>query len=160
FEKSSLSTSRQGAKVIAGGRASSACLCCSTVPCARIWAEAPNKSAAHMTPLIAAALLAAPNRAPGIEQDFDVALGLAGLTRATAGWDEGILGFYRQSDKPASLYTQCYQDPWRTPFYMDMLRRQATVAVGHGSSLVELASRSLGEGTRRSLLADPAQPYL
>lgn len=106
-----------------------------------------------------AALVLTALASPGFERDFDIALGQAGLSTATARWDDGILGFYRQSDKPTALYGPCYQDPWRTPFYLEMLRKQAMTSSGRPASVFEIASRSIGQGTRRSLLGDPASVY-
>ncbi len=95
-----------------------------------------------------------------LDKEFDTALGVAGLTTSTARFDDGILRFYRQGESPTTLFESCYRDPWRTPFVMDMSRRQLQAASGHPSSSIETLSRLLGQGSRRSLLGDPAAPYV
>lgn len=94
-----------------------------------------------------------------LEADFETGLGLAGLTPGTARFDSGILQFYRQGDGGTALFSSCYNDPWRAPFFVDMYRRQLKLASGRPVSLVEMASRGVGQGSRRSLLGDPAAPF-
>ncbi|MBS1724011.1 MAG: hypothetical protein JSS66_13785 [Armatimonadetes bacterium] len=112
-----------------------------------------------MTATIVFAALAALPVQQTLEPQFDIALGLAGLTTATARFDDGILPFYRQGDGSAMLFQTCYEHPWRTPYNLEMTRKQLALSVGKPTGLIEGASRALGTGTRRSLLGDPAKPY-
>lgn len=93
---------------------------------------------------------------PGLEQDFNIALGMAGLTTESARFDKGILTFYRQGDGASSFFDASYDDPWRIPLFVDMNRRLLVLAMGQPSLVVESASRLLGQGSRRSLMGDPA----
>lgn len=95
-----------------------------------------------------------------LETDFETALGLASLSTATARFDNDILSFYRQSEASSTLYQACYNNPWRSPFFADMNRRQIALAVGQPAAVIENASRLLGQGSRRSLLGDPAAAVL
>ncbi len=92
-----------------------------------------------------------------LDNDFDVALGLAGLNRATATFDPGIVRFFREGEFRTPFYESCYEDPWRIPFYSEMWKRQIKVTVGDPGETVSVAGRMLGRGTRRSLLGNPIQ---
>lgn len=110
--------------------------------------------------LTALAVFATMPLAPSLDADFDTALGMATLSTATARFDKGILSFYRQSDGPTTFYQACYDDPWRIPFFADMQRKQLALGFGQPSVAIENGSRMIGQGSRRSLLGDPAKSAL
>ena len=101
-----------------------------------------------------------PSVRPGLDSDFDVALGVAGLSTTTARFDKSMLTFYRQGDGPSSFFDACYEDPWRIPYFVDMHKKLFTLAMGQPAPLLESASRMLGQGSRRSLLGDPAAEFV
>lgn len=88
---------------------------------------------------------------------FDIALGTAGLRRETARFDPSILSFYRQAEFGTALFDVCYSEPWRTPFVMDMHKRQLLVSAGRPIEVISAASRMVGDGSRRELLGNPVQ---
>lgn len=111
-----------------------------------------------MTPFIfLVATLNSPLADTSLASDFDIALGTAGLSTATARFDKEILAFYSQSERPTLFYSAAYPNPWRLPFFCEMNRKQLTLGIGQPAILLETGSRWLGNGSRRSLLGDPAE---
>lgn len=104
--------------------------------------------------LLAAALSFGQATSAPLDSAFDLALGTAGLTTATARFDEDIVSFYRESRGATQLFKSSYSDPWLMPFFVDMHRATLRGAVRQPQTLVETAGRLLGVGTRRTLLGD------
>jgi hypothetical protein len=92
-----------------------------------------------------------------LDSAFDLALGTAGLSSATARFDENIVSFYRQSRGATQLFNSCYNDPWLTPFIVDVHRTAIRGALRQPHTLVETAGRLLGSGSRRALLGDAVE---
>lgn len=93
--------------------------------------------------------------ATSLDNEFDVALGSAGLSRATAKFDQTMLPFYRQGEFATPLFEACFESPWRVPFIMEMHRRQLAATNQNSLVTVSVASRMLGRGSRRELLGNP-----
>lgn len=84
-----------------------------------------------------------------------VALGAAGLSTESARFDPSILPFYRQAEFTTPFFQAAHTDVWRTPFLMQNHRRQFYVSVDRPIEIISVASRMLGDGTRRELLGNP-----
>ncbi len=106
-----------------------------------------------MTAAVLAALIA--QQPTTFAADFQTALGIAGLTTQTARYDLDTTPFYRQGDGTTPTFAALHGNPWRNPFFADMLRRQLNTAVGRPQAAVEAGGRAIGLGSRRSLLGDP-----
>ncbi|MFY9234302.1 MAG: hypothetical protein WAO58_07565 [Fimbriimonadaceae bacterium] len=96
-------------------------------------------------------------QAANMDENFETALGTAGLTTRSARFDENLLRFFRSGEFTTPLYRSFSENPWRVPFFVQTLRAEAATAAGTPSSLVMLGGRTLGVGTRRTLLGNPNQ---
>lgn len=92
-----------------------------------------------------------------LDNDFGVALGTAGLTPATARFDAGLLRMFEQPGFRTPLFATLHADPWRSPFYAAMFRRQIAASAGKPSDEIAAAGRLLGAGIRRTLIGNPIQ---
>lgn len=92
-----------------------------------------------------------------LDVDFETGLGTAGLTARTARFDPGILAFFEQHEFRTPLFRSLHENPWRTPFIAEMLRRQLNATVGLPHDTLSALSRLAGPGIRRSLLGNPIQ---
>jgi len=90
-----------------------------------------------------------------LDNDFESALGAAGLSTKTARFDPTLLGFYSEPRFDTPLYRAMHANPWRIPFLSDMWKRQLKVSVGDPGETVSVGARMLGQGTRRNLLGNP-----
>jgi hypothetical protein len=90
-----------------------------------------------------------------LDNRFDDALGVAGLSTKTARFDPGILSLYAQGEFESLFFRALNENPWRTPFYMEMNRRLLAESRLDPAATVSTLSRLTGEGSRRSLLANP-----
>src|SRR5687767_6253323 len=102
-------------------------------------------------------LAIAAGQGPVIDSDLETALGTAGLTTRSARFDENLLRFFRQGEFTTPLYDAWSENPWRVPFYAQVLRSEIMTATGKPSELVMAGGRQLGVGTRRTLLGNPNQ---
>ncbi len=90
-----------------------------------------------------------------LDNRFDDALGVAGLTTKTARYDPGILAQFSQGAFATQYFDAVYENPWRTPFYMEMNRRLLAGSKDDPANTVSTLSRLSGVGSRRSLLGSP-----
>lgn len=90
-----------------------------------------------------------------LDKRFDDALGVAGLSTKTARFDPGILGQYGQGEFSTMLFDSAHLHPWRTPFYVDMYRRQIATTRNNPIGTLSALSRLTGDGSRRALLGNP-----
>lgn len=151
WDQSSTSTSRQSPNGTDGG----ACEIEST--CAKVtrnMTSANPKAIAAFLLMAAHGPVAAQTNDP-LEAVFEAALGSAGLATQTARFDPGILAFFQQSEFATPVFKTSHADPWRAPFYADMLRRTFAATNGKPHETVASAGRALGIGSRRSLLGNP-----
>lgn len=95
-----------------------------------------------------------------LDNDFETALGTAGLSTRTARFDSSMLRFFRQGEFETPIYESAIENPWRVPFLADMWRRQFNPNAGKTSEALANGSRMLGPGTRRTLLGNPIQVAL
>lgn len=121
--------------------------------------EPNTKTSVPMINLIANIALTASlaSYPPSLDNDFETALGTAALTRESARFDPGILGFFKESEFSTPLYRSGHENPWRIPFLVDSWKRQLRASVGDPAETVSTAGRMIGLGTRRSLLGNPIQ---
>ena len=106
--------------------------------------------------LIAAALTMVPAQsAPSLDNRFDDALGVAGLSTKTARFDPGLLSLYGQGEFATVYFSALQENPWRTPFYMEMTRRALAAAQGDAGGTLSTLTRLTGLGSRRALLGSP-----
>jgi hypothetical protein len=116
------------------------------------------RNASKITGLVAASLLMAHASAQyPREEAFKVALGTAGLTPESARFDPAILDFYRQSEFSSSLFQVLQANPWRASQITSLHRRQLFVAGQRPIELISSASRMVGDGASRELLANPIE---
>ncbi len=108
-----------------------------------------------MTALVIAAALSMSQTAPSLDNRFEDALGVAGLSTKTARFDPGILSLYGQGDFASLYFKSLHENPWRAPFYMEMNRRLLAETAADPAGTVSILSRLTGYGSRRSLLANP-----
>lgn len=104
---------------------------------------------------LAVAAVTIAQSAPSLDNRFDDALGVAGLNTKSARYDAGILMQYSQGLFATQYFDACYENPWRTPLYMEMNRRLLSTSAGDPAGTVSTLSRLTGLGSRRSLLASP-----
>jgi hypothetical protein len=62
---------------------------------------------------------------------------------------------FSQGAFATQYFDACYENPWRTPFYMEMNRRLLAASAVDPAGTVSILSRFTGLGSRRSLLASP-----
>lgn len=108
-----------------------------------------------MIALAFAAALSITQSASSLDNSFEDALGVAGLTTRTARYDPGILGLFAQGEFTSKLFSALHENPWRTPFYLDIERRQLSEAKADPAATLSALSRMSGQGSRRSLLGSP-----
>lgn len=92
---------------------------------------------------------------PGLENDFETALGTAGLSTKTARFDGNLLGLFRQGEFTTSLYDAAFENPWRMPFFVTTIRRELSTFGGRPNESQMVLARWSGFGTRRTLLGNP-----
>ncbi|MCH8979717.1 MAG: hypothetical protein IH945_10825, partial [Armatimonadetes bacterium] len=82
-----------------------------------------------------------------LDNRFDDALGVAGLSTKTARFDPGILSLYSQGEFATTLFKACHENPWRTPFYLDMNRRLLASSKDDPLATLSALSRLTGDGS-------------
>jgi hypothetical protein len=93
----------------------------------------------------------------GLQEDFSVedhispALQIAGLSALSARFDPGMLGLFRSGEFTTPLYDAASRDPWKAPFLMDVLSSDLQAASGRPNDLLNIGSRYVGTGSRRTL---------
>ncbi len=112
-----------------------------------------------MTAFVIAAALSISQTATSLDNRFDDALGVAGLSTKTARFDPGILSLYGQGDFASLYFKTLHENPWRAPFYMEMNRRLLAESAPDPGGTVSILSRLTGLGSRRSLLANPTARF-
>jgi hypothetical protein len=109
-----------------------------------------------MTSLIAAAAaLFSAQSGPRIEEAFDNALGVAGLSTKTARFDDNLIRLFGGGEFATTFYQSCSENPWRIPFFSDVIRRDLATLGGRPSDSILAGSRLLGFNLRRTLLDNP-----
>lgn len=107
------------------------------------------------TPLLSAFLTLLSTQTSTFDEEIETALGAAGLSKATARFDENLLRLFRQGEFTSPLYDAASENPWRMPFFAQTFRRELNAAAGRPSEQLNLGARFLGFGTRRTLLGNP-----
>lgn len=107
-----------------------------------------------MNIVLFAAALTALQSAP-FESDVELALGTVGLSGKTAVFDEGMLKLFRYGEFTSPFYDACLENPWRTPFLADSVRREIASQAGRPSDTLNSGGRLVGFGTRRTLIGNP-----
>lgn len=151
---SSDGTSFQSANAIVGGAFVTSLTCAAASRLTRTTNKRPMINLA-----IALAFVATQSAPISIEAQFDVALGVAGLSTKTARFDEGLLKLYGSGEFTAPFYEALSQNPWRAPFYVGVVRAELASAVEKPSNALMTGTRLLGYGTRRTLLGDPIATF-
>lgn len=90
-----------------------------------------------------------------LEGDFETALGTLGLTTQSARFDPNLLRFYGGGEFRAPFFEANIENPWRTPFFMDGLRKELGAQSGRPSDALMSGGKLMGFGTRRTLIASP-----
>lgn len=90
-----------------------------------------------------------------LEAEFDTALGAAGLSRETARYDPNLLRFFGGAEFTAPIFQATFENPWRTPYFADVIRRDLATMGGKPSDSLMAGTRLMGFGTRRTLIASP-----
>lgn len=108
-----------------------------------------------MNALVVAFAISIAQTGPSLDNRFDDALGVAGLSTKTARYDPGILAQFSQGAFATQYFDAVYENPWRTPFYMEMNRRLLDGTKSDPAGTVSTLSRMSGIGSRRSLLGSP-----
>ncbi|MCL6476416.1 MAG: hypothetical protein K6U75_15335 [Firmicutes bacterium] len=88
---------------------------------------------------------------------FDDALAQVGLSKERARFHPLDLQLYGGGDYRLPFFDSLHLDPWRVPFVVGTLRRDAIQNAGSGANLLSSASLRLSEGTRRTLISDPTE---
>jgi hypothetical protein len=88
---------------------------------------------------------------------FDDALAQVGLSKDTARFNLLDLQNYGGGDYRLPFFDSLHLDPWRVPFVVGTLRRDAIQNAGGAATLLSSASLRLAEGTRRTLIGDPTE---
>ncbi len=88
---------------------------------------------------------------------FDDALAQVGLSRDKARFNLLDLQNYGGGDYRLPFFDSVHLDPWRVPFVVGTLRRDAIQNSGNAATLLSSASLRLAEGTRRTLIGDPTE---
>lgn len=60
-----------------------------------------------------------------LDNGVSLALGTGGLTPATARFDPAVLNYYREGSFNSAFVEACMQDPWSTPFMMEVVQNEA-----------------------------------
>lgn len=112
----------------------------------------------HLVAAIAFSTLGQPTLTPDTE--FDLALGAAGLSTRTARYDPASLNMFRQGEFGTPFMDACFENPWRIPFNMETLRREAATLAQRPSESLAWGSRLTGWNIRRNLLGSPIQAFV
>ncbi len=88
---------------------------------------------------------------------FDDALAQVGLSKERARFHPLDLQVFGGGDYRLPFFDSLHLDPWRVPFVVGTLRRDAIQNAGSGANLLSSASLRLAEGTRRTLIGDPTE---
>lgn len=86
---------------------------------------------------------------------FDDALAQVGLSKSEARFNVLDLQNYGGGEYRLPFFDSVHLDPWRVPFVVGVLRRDALQNADNGAGLLSTASLRLAEGTRRTLVGDP-----
>lgn len=131
-----------------------------------IWAKVGAAVTANTTLMINCLIAAlsvgivSPQTATSLDNDFETALGTAGMSMRTARFDPALLTQFLDSSSAGPLFNLIHDNPWKAPTVVDMLQRQLAVAVSKPSDVLSAGTRSLGFGTRRTLIGNPIQPAI
>ncbi|MFQ3668158.1 MAG: hypothetical protein SNJ61_04640 [Fimbriimonadaceae bacterium] len=109
----------------------------------------------HLVAAIAFSTIGQPTLTPDTE--IDLALGAAGLSTRTARYEPATLNMFRQGEFGTPFMDACFENPWRIPFTMETLRREAGTLGARPSESLVWGSRLTGWGVRRNLLGNPIQ---
>lgn len=90
-----------------------------------------------------------------VEDQISSALHNAGLTTASARFDPGMLTLFRSGEFTTPLYDAASQDPWKAPFLFDVFTSDLQGAAGKPNDLLNIGTRYVGIGSRRTLIGDP-----
>ena len=89
---------------------------------------------------------------------FDRALAQVGLNKQSARFSPLDLSLYGGGEYRLPFFDNMHLNPWRVPFVVGTLRRDALQNATNAANLIATAGLRLSEGTRRTLINDPTEP--
>lgn len=100
-------------------------------------------------------LSAIPITAQSLDNDFTIALGLAGLGTDTARFDPAMTKFFKSTAFETPVFSSVYEKPWMTPFVMSSFQKSIDATSSSPQESLAAASRLIGAPARRALLGSP-----
>jgi hypothetical protein len=94
-----------------------------------------------------------------VEDQIAPALSAAGLSTATARFDENMFALFRSGEFTTPLYTAASRDPWKAPFFFDVFTRDLEAQAGKPNEILNIGTRYVGTGSRRTLIGDPLAKF-